>query len=78
MVFMFASKGIEKLLITRTKGVEYVFGKELSRLNALYFYDHSATFRFQNIRTWVGGVPLHLSRKRARFRCKAPCLRYSY
>ena len=37
MVFMFASKGIEKLLIIRTKGVEYVFGKELSRLNALFF-----------------------------------------
>ena len=36
MVFMFASKGIEKLLITRTKGVEYVFGKELSRLNAFF------------------------------------------
>ena len=44
MVFMFASKGIEKLLITRTKGVEYVFGKELSRLNALFFKDHSAIF----------------------------------
>ena len=38
MVFMFASKGIEKLVITRTKGVEYVFGKELSRLNALFFF----------------------------------------
>lgn len=47
MVFMFASKGLEKLLITRTKGVEYVFGKELSRLNALFFKISLLSFDFK-------------------------------
>lgn len=67
MVFMFASKGIEKLLITRTKGVEYVFGKELSRLNALFFLRSVCYLLISKYKN-VDGVPLHFSRKRAPFR----------
>jgi hypothetical protein len=54
MVFMFASKGIEKLLITRTKGVDYIWQRvvTLKRFVFLRSFCYLLISKYKNVGGW--------------------------